>query len=277
MPIELRILSGSRGGQHEQFDKPAIALGRHQTADLRFDPEADLDVSARHAEITRVANGSYRIRDVGSTNGTYVNGRRIVGEETLNDGDVIWLGAEGPQVEVHITTADVAGTAGAIPATVVRTSNQRPSTGERVRVAVRRETTTMRRVLAAAVVVLLGGVATAYWAGHRESRTRVAELLQLLTQSESTAARLQGELSTIGDTTFASALRKQNAALAARVRSTGATATPDELREFLAPQFAKWWLPDRIEFVAEIPKTSVGKFRKIALREQFASEPAATT
>jgi len=234
MPIELRILSGSRGGQHEQFDKPAIALGRHQTADLRFDPEADLDVSARHAEITRVANGSYRIRDVGSTNGTYVNGRRIVGEETLNDGDVIWLGAEGPQVEVHITTADVAGTAGAIPATVVRTSHQRPSTGERVRVAVRRETTTMRRVLAAAVIVLLGGVATAYWAGHRESRTRVAELLQLLTQSESTAARLQGELSTIGDTTFASALRKQNAALAARVRSTGATATPDEVEALKA-------------------------------------------
>jgi fatty-acyl-CoA synthase len=57
----------------------------------------------------------------------------------------------------------------------------------------------------------------------------------------------------------------------------GASATPDELREFLAPQFAKWWLPDRFEFVPEIPKTSVGKFRKIALREQFAQEPAATS
>jgi acyl-coenzyme A synthetase/AMP-(fatty) acid ligase len=31
-----------------------------------------------------------------------------------------------------------------------------------------------------------------------------------------------------------------------------------------------------VEFVAEIPKTSVGKFRKIALREQFASQPAQT-
>jgi acyl-CoA synthetase (AMP-forming)/AMP-acid ligase II len=54
-------------------------------------------------------------------------------------------------------------------------------------------------------------------------------------------------------------------------------ATADELREFLAPRFAKWCLPDRIEFVAEIPKTSVGKFRKTALREQFAGEPAQTT
>jgi fatty-acyl-CoA synthase len=57
----------------------------------------------------------------------------------------------------------------------------------------------------------------------------------------------------------------------------GMTATAEELREFLAPQFAKWWLPDRFEFVAEIPKTSVGKFRKTALRDQFASEPAAAS
>ena len=65
--------------------------------------------------------------------------------------------------------------------------------------------------------------------------------------------------------------------LAAVVLREGASATADELREFLAPSFAKWCLPDRIEFVDEIPKTSVGKFRKIALREQFASEPARTT
>jgi fatty-acyl-CoA synthase len=55
----------------------------------------------------------------------------------------------------------------------------------------------------------------------------------------------------------------------------GETATPDQLNEFLAPQFARWWLPDRYEFVAEIPKTSVGKFLKTALREQFAGTPAA--
>jgi fatty-acyl-CoA synthase len=58
------------------------------------------------------------------------------------------------------------------------------------------------------------------------------------------------------------------------VLKEGATATADELREFLAPQFAKWWLPDSFEFVAEIPKTAVGKFRKTALREQFAQQQA---
>jgi fatty-acyl-CoA synthase len=63
--------------------------------------------------------------------------------------------------------------------------------------------------------------------------------------------------------------------LACVVVREGATATADELREFLAPSFAKWWLPDRFEFLPEIPKTAVGKFRKTALREQFAQAPVA--
>ncbi|WP_173719812.1 long-chain fatty acid--CoA ligase [Bacillus massilinigeriensis] len=43
----------------------------------------------------------------------------------------------------------------------------------------------------------------------------------------------------------------------------------DEIMEFLTPQFAKWWLPDDIVFMEEIPKTSVGKFLKRALRDQL--------
>jgi fatty-acyl-CoA synthase len=57
----------------------------------------------------------------------------------------------------------------------------------------------------------------------------------------------------------------------------GESVTPEELRAFLAPQFAKWWLPDRFEFVAEIPKTGVGKFRKTALRDEFAKTPASAS
>lgn len=45
--------------------------------------------------------------------------------------------------------------------------------------------------------------------------------------------------------------------------------TKEELYEFLKPQFAKWWLPDDIIFMKEIPKTSVGKFLKRALRDQL--------
>jgi fatty-acyl-CoA synthase len=64
--------------------------------------------------------------------------------------------------------------------------------------------------------------------------------------------------------------------LAVVVLREGADASPDELRDFLAPSFAKWWLPEKFEFVDEIPKTAVGKFRKTALREQFAKQPAET-
>ena len=62
--------------------------------------------------------------------------------------------------------------------------------------------------------------------------------------------------------------------LAVCVCREGASASDEELRDFLAPSFAKFWLPDRFEFVDEIPKTAVGKFRKTALREQFSSAVA---
>ena len=64
--------------------------------------------------------------------------------------------------------------------------------------------------------------------------------------------------------------------LAVVVLREGAIVTEDELRDHLAPAFAKWWLPDRFAFVDEIPKTAVGKFRKTALREEFA-QPTRTS
>jgi fatty-acyl-CoA synthase len=45
-----------------------------------------------------------------------------------------------------------------------------------------------------------------------------------------------------------------------------------ELATHLTPRFAKWWLPDRYELLSEIPKTSVGKYDKKALRSRFAQE-----
>jgi fatty-acyl-CoA synthase len=43
----------------------------------------------------------------------------------------------------------------------------------------------------------------------------------------------------------------------------------DDLRAFLGWKFAKWQVPDAIEFVDEIPRTSVGKFKKSELRDRF--------
>jgi len=61
----------------------------------------------------------------------------------------------------------------------------------------------------------------------------------------------------------------QERPLAVAVLNDGAKVEAAELREFLAAKFAKWQLPDAFVFTSEIPRTSVGKFRKTALREQF--------
>jgi fatty-acyl-CoA synthase len=58
---------------------------------------------------------------------------------------------------------------------------------------------------------------------------------------------------------------------AAVVLRPGEAADADALREHLAAVYAKWQIPDRFVFVAEIPRTSTGKFDKRALRAQMAS------
>ena len=58
--------------------------------------------------------------------------------------------------------------------------------------------------------------------------------------------------------------------LACVVLREGESATKDEIIAFLDGRVAKWWLPDDVAFVDEIPKTSVGKFSKKDLRAQFA-------
>ena len=50
----------------------------------------------------------------------------------------------------------------------------------------------------------------------------------------------------------------------------GAAPNADEVREYLSECVAKWWIPDRIEFVDEIPHTATGKISKKTLRERFA-------
>jgi fatty-acyl-CoA synthase len=64
--------------------------------------------------------------------------------------------------------------------------------------------------------------------------------------------------------------RWQERPLAAVVLQDGAKVSDGELREFLAQRFARWQLPDAFVFVEAIPRTSVGKFKKTALRAQFA-------
>jgi acyl-CoA synthetase (AMP-forming)/AMP-acid ligase II len=57
--------------------------------------------------------------------------------------------------------------------------------------------------------------------------------------------------------------------LACVVLREGAQASIEELRDHLGQEFAKWQLPERVEFVDALPRTATGKFKKTELRERF--------
>ncbi len=60
--------------------------------------------------------------------------------------------------------------------------------------------------------------------------------------------------------------------LAVVVAREGQAPSPEELREHLGTVYAKWQIPERFEFIDEIPRTATGKFKKTALREQFVED-----
>ncbi len=64
--------------------------------------------------------------------------------------------------------------------------------------------------------------------------------------------------------------RWQERPLAMVVLKPGSAATPADLQAFLASRVARWWVPERWSLVAEIPKTSVGKFNKKVVRAMYA-------
>jgi len=97
-------LSGSRTGGVDEADGERMVLGRGLDCQVRFHAERDGGVGIEHAEVVQ-QDGRFVLRDLGSRNGTYVNGR-LVREVFLRQGDVIRLGAGGPQVRIDLTGKD---------------------------------------------------------------------------------------------------------------------------------------------------------------------------
>ncbi len=75
-------------GQRYSLNAPSIILGRSSEADILID---DTGVSRRHLEI-RTGPGLAQAIDLGSTNGSYVNGQKVVGSSDLTDGSTITMG-----------------------------------------------------------------------------------------------------------------------------------------------------------------------------------------
>jgi hypothetical protein len=77
--------------------KDTLIIGRLAECDIAFD---DSNVSRRHAEIKALVGG-YAVNDLGSTNGTKVNGVTITFERALRDGDIISVGSHSIRYEAQ--------------------------------------------------------------------------------------------------------------------------------------------------------------------------------
>lgn len=214
--IELRILSGARAGARVRTDDAVVLIGRHPSAQFRLDPERDLDVSSRHAEL-RLRDGEWVIADVGSTNGTFMRGVQVEGEWIVQDGDVIQLGANGPEVEIRTSVGDTPPPSTASPP---RDDAVRPSTQERIALAVHSETAKLRTALVALAFLVVSSVGAAYWAGHRESRAQLDEL-RALVADDASSSLLRARLAGIGDSAIIATLGRVDESL--RVRVSGAS------------------------------------------------------
>jgi pSer/pThr/pTyr-binding forkhead associated (FHA) protein len=89
--MELRAEQGERVGQTYRPDRPVVTVGRAQDSDLQLQEQG---ISRRHARLQSGAQG-WTITDLGSTNGTFVNGRRLPPQERyiLRTGDRITIGS----------------------------------------------------------------------------------------------------------------------------------------------------------------------------------------
>jgi diguanylate cyclase (GGDEF)-like protein len=81
-------LAGEQLGTMYRVGAEEMVLGRDAHADI---PVTDIGVSRRHAAVVQRA-GNFYVRDLGSRNGTFVNGERLAGERELDEGDKILVG-----------------------------------------------------------------------------------------------------------------------------------------------------------------------------------------
>src|SRR5580698_5762639 len=101
--IEIRHVAGSKANQIEQFQLDSLSeltIGRDPRSTIAFDPTRDDRVSRQHAVI-RIIKGdqlAFRIADLGSSNGTKVNGSRLERETELLPEDRIEVGSGGPVI-----------------------------------------------------------------------------------------------------------------------------------------------------------------------------------
>ncbi len=86
--FRLIVRRGPQPNQIYELNKDVITLGRDITNDIVIN---DPEVSRHHMRLTR-GGGGYTIEDLGSTNGTFINGQRLTGARPLSGSDMVGLG-----------------------------------------------------------------------------------------------------------------------------------------------------------------------------------------
>ncbi|MBZ0297601.1 MAG: FHA domain-containing protein, partial [Anaerolineae bacterium] len=86
--FRLVVRRGPQPNQTYELNKDIITVGRDITNDIVIN---DPEVSRHHMRLTRGAGG-FTLEDLGSTNGTFINGQRLTGAKPLNNGDMVGLG-----------------------------------------------------------------------------------------------------------------------------------------------------------------------------------------
>lgn len=99
-------VAGSRRGQRQEFPaSERVRFGRHPDCEVSFDPHRDIDASSRHAELRpRIVDGTgWVLVDVGSSNGTYIDGRRVT-EASIAQGlpVSVQFGPGGPRIRLFV-------------------------------------------------------------------------------------------------------------------------------------------------------------------------------
>jgi ABC transport system ATP-binding/permease protein len=90
MSLRLEVIAGNAAGTEIQVDDELV-IGRHATGPGRL--SEDTEISRQHARLAREISGDYAIEDLGSSNGTFVNGLRLAAPQLLAEGDSIEVGA----------------------------------------------------------------------------------------------------------------------------------------------------------------------------------------
>ena len=114
MRVVIDHIAGSRRGQRQELSASSrIRFGRHPDCEVSFDPQRDIDASSRHAELrvidtphasaTEPVSQAWVLVDLGSSNGTYVEGHRITETPVTRNVPVsIEFGPGGPRIRLLV-------------------------------------------------------------------------------------------------------------------------------------------------------------------------------